>query len=76
MRVVRDRGGPGGAVGLALGAIAAAWCTRLLAGLLFGVPASDPITYASAASLLAAAGLAAVIAPAWQASRMKPGVVP
>jgi predicted permease len=74
LRLVAGEGARTIAAGVFLGVISAVWCTRLLGGLLFGIPSTDPITYVSAGILLAVAGLAAVIVPAWRASRMKPGV--
>lgn len=48
------------AAGVALGVLAAVWLTRLLAGMLYGVTATDPVTYAQVAVLmLAVAALAA-----------------
>ena len=53
--------------------IAAAWLlSRMLEGLLFGVPPTDPVTYATVgASLLAVAALAGYL-PARRASRVSP----
>src|SRR5207245_6705420 len=56
--------GIGVALGLALGYAA----TRLLAGLLFGVKASDPFTYTIVAAILAAVALAAAYVPARRAT--------
>jgi predicted permease len=60
--------------GLALG-LAAAWViTRLISGLLFGLPAHDPVTFAAAASLLALVALLACYLPARRATRVDPMV--
>ena len=59
-------------IGVAIGIVAAAGLTRLLAGLLFGISALDPITYAAvSAGLLAAAALASYM-PAHRASKINP----
>jgi putative ABC transport system permease protein len=58
--------------GLCAGLAAAALASRGIAGLLFGVPAIDPLTYlAVAATLLAAASLACYF-PARRATRVDP----
>ena len=61
--------------GLALGAAAALGLTRLLAGLLFGVSATDPSTFAGMAFLMAAVSLLACALPAWRACRIDPAAV-
>jgi predicted permease len=62
------------AAGVAIGLVAAAGLTRLLATLLFAVTPVDPIAFSSAAGLLAAAALVACAAPAWRATRVDPAV--
>ncbi len=60
------------AIGLALGAVAAAMAARAISGLLFGVTYADPYTFlAAAAIMLAVAGLAGYF-PARRASRIDP----
>ena len=55
-------------IGLAL-----AWgVTRLLASQLYGVEPRDPAVWGLAVVAMSAAGLAAAVAPAWQASRTAP----
>lgn len=61
-------------LGLAIGLAAAAALTRLLKGLLYGVAAMDPVTFSATAILLAAAALAACLAPARRAARVDPAV--
>jgi ABC-type antimicrobial peptide transport system permease subunit len=59
-------------VGIALGLTAALFATRLIAGLLYGVEASDPLTLAGATALLLAVGLGASILPARRAAGVDP----
>ncbi len=58
----------GAALGIAIGLAA----TRLLAGLLFGVTAADPATFAGAATLLGLVTMAACYLPARRATRGDP----
>jgi predicted lysophospholipase L1 biosynthesis ABC-type transport system permease subunit len=60
------------AAGVVIGAAGAVAGTRLLAGLLFGVSATDAATFVGAAAALVLASLAATYVPALQASRMAP----
>ena len=58
--------------GLALGLAAAYWLTRLMTTLLFGVSATDALTFGSLAALLAAVALLATWIPARRAARVDP----
>jgi predicted permease len=60
------------AAGMASGLLCAFWLTRVLAGLLYGVSAHDPATYAGVALVLGASAMAAAAAPAVRATRSDP----
>jgi putative ABC transport system permease protein len=60
------------ALGLAAGLLASLGLTHLMAGLLFGVSATDPLTFVSVAALLAIVALAACYIPARRAMRVDP----
>ena len=59
-------------IGVALGAVAALFGTRVMTSFLFGLSASDPTTVIGSATILAAVGLAAGALPAWRAARVDP----
>ena len=60
------------AIGLVLGLGGAIALTRLLRGQLFGIAATDPVTFAAVALLLSFVAFAATLAPARRASRVDP----
>ncbi|MGH9848206.1 MAG: FtsX-like permease family protein, partial [Blastocatellia bacterium] len=60
--------------GVALGAAASFGLTRLMKGFLFGVGATDPLTFAAVALLLTMVALAACWIPARRAARVDPMV--
>jgi len=59
-------------VGVLSGAVLAAAFSRVLASQLFGIGATDPVTYAGIAGALLAMGGAASLVPAWHATRVDP----
>jgi putative ABC transport system permease protein len=59
-------------VGIGVGGVAALGSARLLERLVFGVSASDPLTLAGTAALLATVALFASIGPAYRATRLNP----
>ena len=51
---------------------AAVALSRLVASLVFGIPATDPLTFSVVALLLIAVGVAANTLPAYRATRVEP----
>ena len=60
------------AIGLGAGLAGSWWLTRLLSSLLFGVTASDPVTFAAVSILLVVVAILASSIPAWRAARVDP----
>ena len=60
------------AVGVAIGLAGAAFATRALVAMLFGVSRLDPVTYLAVVVLLAAVAAIACAVPAWRAARVDP----
>ena len=58
--------------GLVVGLLAAAGLTRLMGSLLYGIEATDPLTFAAVAALLGSVALIASYLPAVRASRTDP----
>ena len=74
MRLVLGQGARVALLGVAVGILAALALTRLMSNLLFGVSATDPLTFAGVALLLALVALAASYIPARRAIRVDPMV--
>ncbi len=75
IRMIVGRGLALTGIGLAIGLVAAWLATRAMKNLLYGVAATDPLTFGSVAALLALIALIACYAPARRASRVDPIVV-
>jgi predicted permease len=71
-RLVLGHGARLAGVGIIAGLVAALGLTRLLSGLLFGVSAADPLTFAGVAILLILVVFAACFIPARRAMRVDP----
>jgi predicted permease len=74
LRLVLARGLRLAAAGTAIGVLTALLLTQLLNSLLFGVSATDPVTFAAVAGLLFAVALLACYVPARRAMRVDPMV--
>lgn len=61
-----------GAVGAAFGIVAALAVSRLLASVLFGVSATDAVSFARAVAIVLGGVVVATIVPAWRAARTNP----
>ena len=72
MRLIVSYGFALTAAGMIVGGIAALGLTRLLGYLLYQVSPRDPLTFASAIAIMAAASLLACLLPAWRAMRIDP----
>jgi len=75
LRWVMVEGAQMAVVGVVIGIMAAFGLTRLMAGLLYGVSAVDPLTFGAVAGVLLVVALVACYIPAWRAMRVDPIVV-
>jgi putative ABC transport system permease protein len=72
IRMVLADGGVLLALGIGLGLVGSILVARLLEGLLFGVSAADPLTFAAVSLLMIVVGLVACALPARRAARVDP----
>jgi putative ABC transport system permease protein len=72
VRAFLARGVRLGAAGTVLGVVGALALTRLLGSLLFGVSATDPLSFARAVALVLGGVIVATLVPAWRAARTNP----
>jgi len=59
-------------LGIGVGVAASIILTRYLASLLYGVGATDPLTFACVCGLMLAMAVIASYAPAWRAANLDP----
>jgi predicted permease len=59
-------------IGILIGSAAALLATRALAGFLFGITPTDPVTFAAVGVLIAGVAIVAASVPAFRASRVDP----
>jgi ABC-type antimicrobial peptide transport system permease subunit len=73
-RMVLSEGGRLVVIGLAVGVAGALSLTRLMQGLLFGVPPHDPVTLIIVTLIMVVVGIGACLIPAIRAARIEPAV--
>jgi ABC-type antimicrobial peptide transport system permease subunit len=62
-------------LGLVVGLIGAAFMSRIVAGMIFGVPSIDPSTLAAVVLILSVTAFVAALLPALRAARINPAVI-
>jgi ABC-type antimicrobial peptide transport system permease subunit len=72
LRLVLGDGAKMALVGVGVGVVAALALTRLMTSVLYGVSATDPLTFAAVAAILTVVALAACYIPARRAMRVDP----
>ena len=75
LRLVLEQGLTLTLIGVAAGLISAYALTRLMASLLYGVTATDYVTFASVSAVFIAVGVAASYVPARRATKVNPTIV-
>jgi putative ABC transport system permease protein len=74
LRLVMSQGVALVAIGIVGGVAGAMALTRVMASLLFGVTTTDPLTFSSVCLILGTVALAAIVVPAFRATRVDPMV--
>ena len=74
LKLIVGQGALLAAAGIAVGVVGAFALSRLMAGLLYGVSATDPVTYGGLALMLAAVAVGACAVPARRAVLVDPAV--
>ncbi|HKG90541.1 MAG TPA: ABC transporter permease [Gemmatimonadaceae bacterium] len=74
IRLILGQGMALTAGGVIVGAACALWATRAIAGMLFGIQPTDPLTFAGVAAVLLGSAALACIVPARRAARVDPVV--
>jgi len=74
LRLILGRGGKLALIGAGVGLVTAFALTRLMAGMIYGIKASDPLTFVVVPVLLVLVALAACYIPARRATRVDPMV--
>jgi ABC-type antimicrobial peptide transport system permease subunit len=72
LRMVLGQGARLGGAGVLLGLTGGLAISRAMRSLLYGVTATDPLTYGGVAALMLAVALVASALPAWRATRVNP----
>jgi ABC-type antimicrobial peptide transport system permease subunit len=72
VRTFLGRGVRLGAIGVAVGIVAALIVTRLLSSVLFGVSATDAVSFGRALGVVLGGVILATAIPAWRAARTNP----
>jgi len=61
-----------GGIGVIVGTVSALVLTRLLGSVLYGVSATDPVSFAGAVAVVVGGVVVATVIPAWRAARTSP----